>query len=399
MLDKYNLRQNTWLQRLFDKREKWALAYGRNSFSADMVSTQRSESMNNELKGYISVKYDILTFFEHFDRLVADKRNEEVKYDFKATQSTPKLKSDLRILSHAARIYTPAVFKVFQEQVMQTLNCNLFYVGDVDAEKVYKIKVCGWRNEHIVKFSALECQVKCSCKKFEFAGILCCHALKILDINNVKKVPEQYLLHRWTIDAKVLHIKSNLETHEDPKTKLTKRRKGLSRMYLQLAARAAESDETYLMAVNNVQKLAEDVEFSLKIRSDPDMKSSSHPATQDQDQVIKPKGVKVKEKAIRGSERPISGFEKATQQKKRAKNDPKASSSAMEADTATQMSFENIHMPGYYPVGNGFMPQSLGSFFWTPQHVQNTHQGNSTQQSVGENRYNMFAHFSCRSNP
>jgi len=64
-------------------------------YTADMVSTQRSESMNNELKGYISVKYNILTFFEHFDRLVADKRYEEVRCDFKATQSTPSLKSDL----------------------------------------------------------------------------------------------------------------------------------------------------------------------------------------------------------------------------------------------------------------------------------------------------------------
>jgi len=34
-------------------------------------------------------------FFEHFDRLVADKRYEEVRCDFKATQSTPSLKSDL----------------------------------------------------------------------------------------------------------------------------------------------------------------------------------------------------------------------------------------------------------------------------------------------------------------
>jgi zinc finger SWIM domain-containing protein 3 len=63
LLEKYDLRENKWLERLFDKKEQWALVYGRNSFSADMVSTQRSESMNNELKGYISVKYDILTFF------------------------------------------------------------------------------------------------------------------------------------------------------------------------------------------------------------------------------------------------------------------------------------------------------------------------------------------------
>jgi len=128
-----------------------------------------------------------------------------------------------------------------------------------------------------VKFSALEVEVKCSYKKYEFVGILCCHALKILDINNIKKIPEHYILNRWTIDAKVVHIKSNSETHEDPKTKLSKRRQELCRMYIHLANRAAESDETYLMAVNNAQKLAEDEEKSLKIRPDSDVGTSSHP--------------------------------------------------------------------------------------------------------------------------
>ncbi|KAF2918852.1 hypothetical protein DAI22_08g090601 [Oryza sativa Japonica Group] len=134
--------------------------------------------------GYISVKYGMLSFLEHFDRLVGDKRYEEVKCDFRATQSTPKLKAELRILRDVAEVYTPAVYKIFEEEVMQTLNCDIFYCGEVDAEKVY---------------SPLESNVKCSCKKFEFAGILCSHALKILDVNNIKSVPQQYYL-RFLID-------------------------------------------------------------------------------------------------------------------------------------------------------------------------------------------------------
>ena len=102
MLDKYELRDNAWLQRLFEKREHWALVYGRNTFSAHMSSTQRSESMNNELKRYISSKYDMLTFFEHFERLVADKRFEEVRCDFKATQRTAKLKVESYLLMQAS---------------------------------------------------------------------------------------------------------------------------------------------------------------------------------------------------------------------------------------------------------------------------------------------------------
>ncbi|KAF2918049.1 hypothetical protein DAI22_08g028966 [Oryza sativa Japonica Group] len=170
------------------------ILYDRNTFSADMSTTQRNESFNNELKGYISVKYDMLTFFEHFDRLLGDKRYEEVKCDFRATQSTPRPKAELRILRDVVEVYTPAVYKIFEEEVMQTLNCDIFYCGDVDEQKVYKIKSHGKHHEHVVKFSPLESSVKCSCKKFEFAGILCSHALKVLDINNIKSVPQMYIL-------------------------------------------------------------------------------------------------------------------------------------------------------------------------------------------------------------
>ena len=50
MLQKHNLIEDKWLKNLFELREKWAMVYERHSFTADMVSTQRSESMNNILK-------------------------------------------------------------------------------------------------------------------------------------------------------------------------------------------------------------------------------------------------------------------------------------------------------------------------------------------------------------
>ena len=275
MLDKYGLRDNAWLQRLFEKREHWALVYGRNTFSAHMSSTQRSESMNNELKRYISSKYDMLTFFEHFERLVADKRFEEVRCDFKATQSTPKLKAESYMLRQASTTYTPPIFKMFQEQVLRTLNYDTFLCDDSDTEeKVYKVKFHGTERDHVVKIFPKEEKVNCSCKKFEFAGILCSHSLKVLDINNIKHIPQQYILKRWTIDAKVLDITSNCNLHEDRKAILTKRYKELCRMFIQIAARAAESEESYLMAANYAEKLAEDVEKCLKHRSDPDTGNS-----------------------------------------------------------------------------------------------------------------------------
>ncbi|RLN16982.1 protein FAR1-RELATED SEQUENCE 7-like [Panicum miliaceum] len=76
-------------------------------------------------------------------------------------------------------------------------------------------------------------------------------------------------------------------------------------------------------------------------RFDPDLDSSTHTqGTQQQDEAIKPRGIKVKEKEVRGSERPIGGFEKATQQRKKTKNGPKASDSAMKANTSSASGFK-----------------------------------------------------------
>jgi zinc finger SWIM domain-containing protein 3 len=242
-----------------------------------MSTTQRSESMNNELKRYISIKYDMVTFFHHFERLLADKRFEEVRCDFKATQTTPKMKTEASyMLRQAATTYTPAIFKMFQEQVLRTLNYDTFICDDSDTQhKVYKVNFHGTQRVHVVTFFPEEEKINCSCKKFEFAGILCSHCLKVLDINNIKHIPEEYILKRWTIGAKVLNITSNREQHEDPKARMSNRYKELCKIFTRIAARAAESDESYDQAANCAEQLALDVEKSLKIRTDPDLGKSS----------------------------------------------------------------------------------------------------------------------------
>uniref|UniRef100_A0A453FRU9 Uncharacterized protein n=1 Tax=Aegilops tauschii subsp. strangulata TaxID=200361 RepID=A0A453FRU9_AEGTS len=44
LLDQYNLQDNEWMAKLYELREKWAVVY-RDSFTADMNSTQRSEEL------------------------------------------------------------------------------------------------------------------------------------------------------------------------------------------------------------------------------------------------------------------------------------------------------------------------------------------------------------------
>ena len=85
-----------------------------------MSITQRSESMNSQTKRYITYNYDLLYFFRHFQRLVDNRRFEELRADFKATQSRPSLKYPIEILKHAACVYTPAVFKLFNYELWLT---------------------------------------------------------------------------------------------------------------------------------------------------------------------------------------------------------------------------------------------------------------------------------------
>jgi zinc finger SWIM domain-containing protein 3 len=49
LLNKYNLQENSWPQNLYGLREKWAAVY-RDSFTADIIMTQRNEGMNNIFK-------------------------------------------------------------------------------------------------------------------------------------------------------------------------------------------------------------------------------------------------------------------------------------------------------------------------------------------------------------
>ena len=60
MLDKYDLRQNNWLDDLFEKRKKWASVYGRHAFSGGARTTQLSESLNSQLRGYMSPTLNVL---------------------------------------------------------------------------------------------------------------------------------------------------------------------------------------------------------------------------------------------------------------------------------------------------------------------------------------------------
>ena len=85
---------------------------------------------------------------------------------------------------------------------------NEFLVGD-----------CIYEEEYKVIGDPLKQSVVCSCQQFNRVGILCAHALKVLDIMNIKSLPPQYALKRWTREARrgFIEDKNGRNIIENPK--------------------------------------------------------------------------------------------------------------------------------------------------------------------------------------
>ncbi|KAL6556352.1 hypothetical protein OROGR_005640 [Orobanche gracilis] len=327
MLDKYDLRNNEWLRELFKIKEKWALVYGRETFCADMTTTQRSESMNSVIKKYISYKNELVEFFEHFERLLKDRRYKELVEDHKNSQSEPSSTLRVQILNHAASVYTHKIFELFHVEVCKAYDCNIESCGEQGPKTEYNVKYFQSRRHHHVTYDSNGGLISCSCKKFEFVGIFCSHALRILNLKQISTISEKYIKKRWMKTAKEesgnVHFSDTSQL--DPKEAPAYRYSDLCQLSFQLTTRATESTRAYEIAKKGLQKLLEQVNASFveDVGVEPkgantSISDSVGTTVQDSISCKKVRGLKAKEKVTYGSrsKRPKSCLEKATRKRK-----------------------------------------------------------------------------------
>ncbi|XP_009801826.2 protein FAR1-RELATED SEQUENCE 5-like [Nicotiana sylvestris] len=321
MLEKYDLGDNSWLKNTFAIREKCSMTYGRNTFSAGMRSTQLSESFNGFLRGYLKSDLDIVQFFKHFQRSVDDKRANENKSNFDMTQRISILKVKFPLLVHAREVYTPTIFDMFQNEWERSLLVYIKSSSDEGELCTYNVSTHGSVKEHVVTVKRTLTEVSCSCKLFEFMGILCRHALKILDILNVKDmIPEHYILKRWTKDATNLNKMdvSLIAKETDPKVEVTARYRHLCQTFVQISSEASESIEGYELVANHaneiISKLKDVKKRKESQKSVPGNVIQNEPNETvfvDNTNVTKVTGLKRKQPTRRSNTRPKSFMEKA----------------------------------------------------------------------------------------
>ncbi|CAL8174028.1 unnamed protein product [Prunus armeniaca] len=204
IVTKSGLTNHLWLSSVFDLRKSCVPAYVKHVFAAGMSSSQRAEGFHAFFKQYISRRNSLMDFITRFQRVLSHQRQNELLADHINAFEKPQCALLMTMDKKMAEIYTKAMFQKFEHELMQSLPCFMELKMDDASKAIYKVseRKRGKTRVTEVVYDKYSDQWSCSCKGFEFIGILCCHALALLKREQIEYLPNKYILNRWKKTAK-----------------------------------------------------------------------------------------------------------------------------------------------------------------------------------------------------
>ncbi|CAL5087624.1 unnamed protein product [Urochloa decumbens] len=206
MIKLYNLTDNKYLQNIYDKREKWAKPYFRDSFCARMSSTQRSESANHMLKRFVPRNCSMNRFVVQFNKLLFTRNRDEDRAEFDTKIFKDVRKRAWPIEDHAKEFYTSATYGLFRNEISKATR---YFAKEVIPNKEYDVvhvkpnKKHAWGRD---KYTVLICNegdsYDCECGLYRHFGMLCSHVLRVMNQLGVYQIPKQHINKRWTRSAR-----------------------------------------------------------------------------------------------------------------------------------------------------------------------------------------------------
>ncbi|CAL8997118.1 unnamed protein product [Prunus brigantina] len=280
LLAKFNLTGNPWLMTLYNLRAKWCPLFSRHIFTARIKSSQRSESTNNVFHQMSTKTMSLTQFVHHYDKQAEKMRSSELEESFRCNQGLPsRIAKSSGILNHAATVYTRKIFKLFEKEFVDSLAVMMHEVGSDGTIHSFELNEEGHSRVYLVQLNSFNHTISCSCKMFESMGLLCRHALRVLNVKCWSQIPKQYILKRWTKDAK-----KELEANEhgellrvNGKSSVTLRRNALMRTTYDVLSKAAETKATTRIAVKKLREMEELIEKEMiKSKGEVNQKTSDN---------------------------------------------------------------------------------------------------------------------------
>jgi zinc finger SWIM domain-containing protein 3 len=230
-----------------------------------MLHTQLSESLNSDLKNHLKFDLDILCFFKHLERVVQGKRDNELNEEYESRKKLPRVRIRTPAIIQASKVYTPCIFEDFQNEYERSISA---YIKPSEEHNVYNIAIASldpestYEEESKVIVDHEEQKVLCNCGQFERLGILCSHALKALDVMNIKYLPSHYILKRWTREARSGTIQDSYGNIvlEDPRMEDRLCLKFFIHKFHGIASKALVSEECRKLVDDALENLSKQVE-------------------------------------------------------------------------------------------------------------------------------------------
>ncbi|CAM0943966.1 unnamed protein product [Alopecurus aequalis] len=188
---------------LYDKRKYWVPAYFMHNFFPFLQTTQRSEGFNAVLKKYVNPFNSVLEFVKQFAEIQAKIMKAQNKVEADSTLTTPSKFCYHPIEHQVSKVYTRNIHVRFQFEMQNMYSYNIKQTGEKTflAKCITKYVPNYYNRAYEVYADPTNEEYRCTCCKFERDGIVCCHILRTMAQIGITKLPDAYILRRWTWSA------------------------------------------------------------------------------------------------------------------------------------------------------------------------------------------------------
>ncbi|KAK9008661.1 hypothetical protein V6N11_075546 [Hibiscus sabdariffa] len=249
ILDRFELKDDEWMKLLYEDRKMWVPTYIMNVLLAGMSTVQRSESVFFDK--YVHKKTTVQDFLKHYEAILQDRYEEEAKANYDSWSKMPTLKSPSPFEKSVAGVYTHILFKKFQIEVVGAIACHPKQENHDSTCSIFRVQDLEKNQDFVVTLNEMKAEVSCICRSYEYKGYLCRHAMVVLQINGHSAIPSQYILKRWTKEAKSRHFMG--EESEQVQSR-AQRYNDLFQRAMKLIEEGSLSQESYYTAFRSLEE-------------------------------------------------------------------------------------------------------------------------------------------------
>jgi len=218
--------------------------------------------MNAFFDGFINSTTTLQKFVVQYDNALRSKTEKEYEANFSSLNTTLPCGSQSFIERQFQEEYTHAKFGEVQNKFQCKMNCNVKNVAfDGIMTKYFVKEALIWKDQsadkmHEVLFDPSTKDIECSCRLFEFRGILCRHSLMVLAQEDVKCVSQKYILGWWSKRIRRRHtlIRASYNTKKDEPN--VKRYDFLCKKFYDIAEVTCESQSGIDFLIDQLESLS-----------------------------------------------------------------------------------------------------------------------------------------------